>query len=476
MGIADRLTNAEREHDRFVYVMAVVAAFNGLLFGFDTGVISGALPYIEQTFTLSTFLQELVTASVLIGAMVGAAFGGRLADRFGRRRLALVAAVVFFVSSFALALSPSVAWLIAWRIIAGVGVGIASVLGTLYISETAPPDVRGSLGFLQQLMIVSGIFIAYIVNYLFAPSFLGIIGWRWMLGFGAVPAVILGVGMYFLPETPRWLVENGRTDEAREVLSRIRAHGAVDEEIDEIRETSEQESAGSLSDLMEPWIRPALTVGIVLAILQQVTGINTVLYYAPTILQNIGFSSIAALFGTVGIGAVNVAFTVVAVVYADRIGRRRLLLIGTAGMTVMLGILGLGFYLPGLSGIIGYVTLGSMLLYVAFFAIGLGPVFWVLISEIYPLRVRGTAEGVASFVNWGANFAVTLTFLSLLQYIGRALSFWILGVFALITFVFTYYRVPETMGRSMEEIEADLRENAAVGPDREEGSEAPTHD
>jgi sugar porter (SP) family MFS transporter len=394
-----------------------------------------------------------------------------LADRLGRRRLALMAAVVFFVSSFGLALSPSVAWLIGWRIIAGVGVGIASVLGTLYISETAPPDVRGSLGFLQQLLITIGIFVAYIVNYIFAPTFLGIIGWRWMFAFGAVPAAILGIGMYFLPETPRWLVEHGRTDEAREVLSRIRGHEDIDEEIEGIRETSEQESEGDLSDLMEPWIRPALTVGVVLAILQQVTGINTVLYYAPTILSNIGFGSAAALFGTVGIGAVNVILTVVAVIYADRLGRRRLLLIGTAGMTVMLGVLGLGFYLPGLSGIVGYVTLGSMLLYVAFFAIGLGPVFWVLISEIYPLRVRGTGEGVASFVNWAANFVVSLTFLSLIQQIGRAISFWILGVFALITFVFTYYRVPETMGRSMEEIEADLRESAIVGADRDETPE-----
>lgn len=473
MGIADRLTNADREHDRYVYVMAVIAAFNGLLFGYDTGVIAGALPYIEQTFGLSTFLQEVVTASVLVGAMAGAAFGGRLADRLGRRRLALVAAVVFFVSALAMALSPSVVWLIAWRIVAGVGVGIASVLGTLYISETAPQDIRGSLGFLQQLMIVSGIFVAYVMNYLFAPMFLDIIGWRWMFAFGAVPAAVLGVGMYFLPETPRWLVEHDRSDEAREVLSRIRARETVDKEINEIREISEQESEGSLSDLLDPWIRPALTVGIALAILQQVTGINAVLYYAPTILENVGLGTVAALFGTIGIGAVNVAFTVVAIVYVDRIGRRPLLLIGSAGMTVMVTVLGLVFYFAGASGTIGYVALACMILYVAFFAISLGPVFWLMISEIYPLYVRGTAEGVTSFFNWAANFTVSLTFISLIQVIGRALSFWILAVFGLITFVYTYYRVPETMGRSIEEIETDLRESAVVGtnPDPDETPE-----
>jgi sugar porter (SP) family MFS transporter len=468
MTFADRFTNAEREHGRDVYIMAVIAAFNGLLFGYDTGVIAGALPYIEQTFTLSTFLQGVVTASVLVGAMAGAALGGRLADRLGRRRLALVAAVIFFVSAFGMALSPSVLWLIAWRIIAGVGVGIASILGTLYISETAPQDIRGSLGFLQQFMIVTGILVAYIMNYVFAALITGPSVWRWMFAFSAVPAAILGIGMYFQPETPRWLIEHDRPDEAREVLSRIRAHDVVDEEIDEIREITERESGGDLSDLMEPWIRPALSVGIILAILQQVTGINAVLYYAPTILQNIGLGTIAALFGTIGIGVVNVALTVVAIAYVDRIGRRPLLLIGSAGMGVMVGILGLVFYLTGVSGAIGYVALACMILYVAFFAISLGPVFWLMISEIFPLHVRGTGEGVSSFFNWMANFVVSLTFLSLIQLIGRAISFWILGVFCLITFVYTYYRVPETMGRSIEEIETDLRESTIVGADSDE--------
>lgn len=465
MSVASTLFNADKDHSNFVYVIAAIAALNGLLFGFDVGVISGALLYIEQSFALSPFLEGVVTSSVLVGAMIGAATGGKLADRFGRRRLTLAGAAVFFIGSFGMAFSPTLEWLIVWRIIEGIAVGVASVVGPLVISETAPPDIRGSLGFLQQLMITIGILMAYLVNYAFAPEFLGIIGWRWMFVFGAVPAAVLALGVYFIPESPRWLVEHGEVDTARSVLSRIRAKDEVEEEIERIQEVSEIEEQGGLSDLLKPWVRPALVVGVGLAIIQQFSGINTIIYYAPTILNNIGFGDIASIAGTIGVGIVNVGMTVVAIMLVDRVGRRPLLLVGTGGMTVMLAILGLGFFLPGLSGIVGYVTLGSMLLYVAFYAISLGPVFWLLISEIYPLRVRGTAEGVASVFNWGANFLVGLTFLSLMEQIGESWSFWILGGFCILAFVFIYLKVPETMGRSLEEIETDLHGSTAVGDD-----------
>ncbi|UPM42347.1 sugar porter family MFS transporter [Halocatena salina] len=465
MSVASTLFNADKDHSNFVYVIAAIAALNGLLFGFDVGVISGALLYINQSFALSPFLEGVVTSSVLVGAMIGAATGGQLADRFGRRRLTLAGAAVFFIGSFGMAFSPTVEWLIAWRIIEGVAVGVASVVGPLVISETAPPDIRGSLGFLQQLMITIGILMAYLVNYAFAPEFLGVIGWRWMFAFGAIPAAVLGLGVYYIPESPRWLVEHGEIDTARSVLTRIRAKDEVDEEIERISEVSEIEEQGDLSDLLEPWVRPALVVGVGLAVIQQFSGINTIIYYAPTILNNIGFGDIASISGTIGVGVVNVAMTVVAIMLVDRVGRRPLLLVGTGGMTVMLAILGLGFFLPGLSGIVGYVTLGSMLLYVAFYAISLGPVFWLLISEIYPLRIRGTAEGVASVFNWGANFLVGLTFLSLMEQIGESWSFWILGAFCVLAFVFIYLKVPETMGRSLEEIEADLHESTTVSSD-----------
>lgn len=467
MKTVGRLLDADREHGSYVYAIAAIAALNGLLFGFDIGVISGALLYINETFALTPFLEGVVTSSMLIGAMIGAAIGGKLSDRFGRRRVTFAGAVVFFVGSFGMALSPTLAWLVFWRVVEGVAVGAASIVGPLLIAETAPPDVRGALGFLQQLMITIGILMAYTTNYLFAPDLFGIIGWRWMLLFGAAPAAVLAIGTYFLPETPRWLVEKGRINEARDVLSRLRATDDIDEELDRIREVSETESEGSLSDLLEPWVRPALVVGVGLAIIQQFAGINTILYYAPTILTNIGFGNVASLVGTLGIGVVNVALTTVAILLVDRVGRRPLLLVGTGGMAVMLAILGLGFFLPGLSGVVGYVTLGSMFLYVGFFAISLGPVFWLMISEIYPLHIRGTAEGVASVTNWGANFVVGLTFLPLVDLIGEGYSFWILGAFCVLAFYFIYTRVPETMNRSLEEIEADLRANTTVGADAE---------
>lgn len=476
MNVANLLGDSEQEHSNFVYVMAVIAALNGLLFGYDIGVISGALLYIKQTFALSTFLQEVVVSGVLVGAMIGAAIGGQLADRFGRRRLTIAGAVVFFVGSIGMGLSPSVSWLVGWRFIVGIAVGVASVVGPLHISETAPPDIRGSLGFLQQLAITLGILLAYLVNYAFAPTFAGITGWRLMLAFGAVPAAVLGVGMYLLPESPRWLVENGRVEEAKDVLSRIRADANVDAEIDQISEVSEIEEKGDLSDLLKPWMRPALIVGIGLAVFQQISGINTIIYYAPTILKSIGFDNIASIVGTIGVGIINVLMTVVAILLVDRVGRRPLLLVGVGGMTVMLAVLGLGFFLPGLSGVIGYVTLASMILYVAFYAISLGPVFWLMISEIYPLRIRGTAEGVASVFNWGANLVVALTFLSLMKRIGQAWSFWILGVCCLVALVFIYTHVPETKGRSLEEIEADLRETAVVGADPDDNVPDPDYE
>lgn len=465
MNVIDSALNADHEHGTFVYGIALLAALNGLLFGFDIGVISGALLYINETFTLTPFLEGVVTSSMLIGAMIGAAIGGRLSDRFGRRRVTFAGAIVFFIGSFGMALSPTLGWLIGWRVIEGIAVGVASMVGPLLIAETAPPDIRGALGFLQQVMITLGILLAYITNYLFAPTFLGIIGWRWMLLFGAAPAAVLAAGTYFLPETPRWLIEKGRIEEARNVLLRLRARTDVDDELEEIREISEIESGEGLSELLEPWVRPALVVGVGLAIIQQFAGINTILYYAPTILTSVGFGNIASLVGTVGIGIVNVLLTVVALLLVDRVGRRPLLLVGTGGMAVMLGVLGLGFFLPGLSGVVGYVTLGSMFLYVGFFAISLGPVFWLMISEIYPLHIRGTAEGTASVVNWGANFTVALTFLPLVSRIGEGYSFWILGGFCVLSFVFIYMRVPETMDRSLEEIEADLRSSTIVGAD-----------
>lgn len=454
------LLGGDDETNRFVYITAIVAALNGLLFGFDTGVISGALLYIEQGFGLSAFLQELVVSSVLVGAAIGAAVGGTLADRFGRRRITLLGAGIFFVSSIGMAVSPTVYWLIGWRFVVGIAIGVASIVGPLHISETAPPKIRGSLGSLQQLAITLGILLAYLINYVFASLITEATAWRWMLGFGVVPAAALGIGMYHLPETPRWLVKENREEEARETLSRLRTETEVEDELQEIKELEEVERGG-LSVLLQPWVRPALVVGIGLAILQQATGINAVLYYAPTVFNSIGLQAVASILATVGIGVINVVLTLVAIWQVDRIGRRPLLLISLSGMTVMLAILGAAFWLPGLSGNIAWIAGGSMILYVAFFAVGLGPVFWLMIAEIYPLEVRGSGEGLASVANWGTNLLVSVTFLTLANMIGQGVTFWLYGAVGVIALVFVYTQVPETMGRSLEEIESDLRGSAS---------------
>ncbi|WP_339105518.1 sugar porter family MFS transporter [Haloterrigena salinisoli] len=460
----------------FVYVVAALAALNGLLFGFDTGVISGAMLYIRETFELATIfgysinpslIEGVIVSGAMVGAIVGAAFGGRLADRLGRRRLILVGAVIFFIGSLIMAIAPNVEVLILGRIVDGIGVGFASVVGPLYISEISPPKIRGSLVSLNQLTITSGILIAYLVNYAFSEGG----QWRWMLGLGMVPAAILFAGMLFMPESPRWLYERGREDDARDVLSRTRTESQVAGELREIKETIQTES-GTLRDLLQAWVRPMLVVGIGLAVFQQVTGINTVMYYAPTILESTGFADNVSILATVGIGAVNVAMTVVAVLLMDRLGRRPLLLSGLGGMTVMLAVLGAVFYLPGLSGMLGWFATGSLMLYVAFFAIGLGPVFWLMISEIYPMEIRGTAMGVVTVLNWAANLIVSLTFLRLVDVFGQSGTFWLYGVLTLFALVFCYQLVPETKGRSLEEIEADLRETA-FGTDADGSSPRP---
>ncbi|QCW01952.1 sugar porter family MFS transporter [Natrinema pallidum] len=452
------------DRNSFIYVVAALAALNGLLFGFDTGVISGAMLYIRNTFELATvfgysmnasLIEGIIVSGAMIGAIIGAALGGRLADRLGRRRLILVGAVVFFVGSLIMAIAPTVEILIVGRIVDGIGVGFASVVGPLYISEISPPKIRGSLVSLNQLTITSGILIAYLVNFAFAGGG----EWRWMLGLGMVPAAVLFVGMLFMPESPRWLYEHGRESDAREVLASTRVETQVEDELREIKETIHTES-GTLRDLFEPWVRPMLIVGVGLAVFQQVTGINTVMYYAPTILESTGFANTASILATVGIGVVNVTMTVAAVLLIDRTGRRPLLLLGLAGMSVMLAVLGIAFYLPGLSGAIGWIATGSLMLYVAFFAIGLGPVFWLLISEIYPTEIRGTAMGVVTVVNWAGNLLVSLTFLRLIDIVGQTGTFWLYGALSVLALLFCYRLVPETKGRSLEEIEADLRETA----------------
>ena len=435
---------------RFVYFAAAISALGGFLFGYDTGVVSGAILFVRKDFSLSSTEVEVVISSVLLGALLGALAGGSLADRFGRRRVIIVAGALFAGGAIATGVAPTVAWLIAGRVVVGVAIGIASFTTPLYISEVSPVAVRGRLVSLNQLALTVGIVLSYLIDYVLA----GAHAWRWMFGLAAVPAAALCVGMIWLPPSPRWLLARGRGGAAQDALLRIRGSNDVSAEISEIRLSLAGQSGG-WSVLTAPAIRPALIVGVGLALFQQVTGINTVIYYAPMIFQFAGFhSDSVSILATVGVGAVNVAMTGLALLLVDRVGRRPLLLVGLAGMVAGLVLLGLAFALPRLSGSLGVIAIGSLSLYVGAFAIGLGPVFWLLISEIYPLKVRGVAMSLATTANWSANLLVALTFLTLIQLAGRAPTFWIYAAVGIGAWLFVWFLVPETKGKSLEQIEA----------------------
>jgi sugar porter (SP) family MFS transporter len=438
---------------RRVIAAAAITALGGLLFGYDTGVVSGALLFLKTNFGgLSNFQEELVTSLLLIGAMVGAIVAGRLADKIGRKVTVLITALVFIAGVLLAALTPTYPVLLVARIIIGLAVGSASMVVPLYIGEFAPPKVRGGLVSLNQLAITIGILVSYLVDYGLSST----ANWRLMFGLAGIPAAALFIGMLFQHESPHWLVEQGREDEARAVLGQLRAPGEVEPEIAEVKEISRVKA--SARDLLAPAIRPALLTGIALAVFQQITGINTIIYYAPSLLHDAGLGSSSALLANVGIGAVNVGMTIVAIRLLDRTGRRPLLIGGTIGMAV--GMFATAFAFIGgshLTGARAIVAIIGLVVYTGSFAIGLGPVFWLLIAEIYPLRVRGSAMSVASTANWGANFIVTISFLTLLSAIGGTGVFLLFGFLTLVALAYFWRKVPETKGRSLQEIERDMR-------------------
>jgi MFS transporter, SP family, galactose:H+ symporter len=442
---------SEVRGSKFVYLAAAIAALGGLLFGYDTGVISGAELFFKNDFTLSTLALEVIVSGVLAGAAVGALAGGRLADLFGRRKLLIVTAIIFAAGAVLCALAMSAVTLVVGRIIVGLGIGLSSGTVPVYISEVSPAEARGWQVSLFQLAITFGILLAYLVDFAFAKTE----GWRWMFGLAVIPAAVFAVGMLYLPESPRWLAMRGSRESARTVLMRIRGTSDVDAEMEEVEGSIEQaEKSGGISDLFAPSLRPALIVGIGLAIFQQITGINTVIYYAPIIIQTAGLSSASgAILATAGIGVVNVVMTIVSMRLIDRLGRKPLLLVGIGGMTVSLSILSLSFHVSMRTGALAWVAVISMMAYVASFAISLGPIFWLLIAEIYPLKIRSSSEGLAATFNWGSNLVVTLTFLTLVQRIGPSRTFLLYALCAVGAWIFSYRYVPETKGRTLEEIE-----------------------
>jgi sugar porter (SP) family MFS transporter len=422
--------------------------------------------FITDDFGLSPFMQGAVVAALLLGAMIGAGFAGPMSDRMGRRRLIMLAAITFTIGALGAAAAPSAGALVAARFVIGLAVGSAALVVPLYLSEIAPTHIRGAISSLNQLMIVIGILAAFIVNAILASS----ADWRLMLGLAAVPSVILLIGMFFMPETPRFLVRTGEEEEARDVLEEVTEDDAGRDEsperkIEEIQEVEEEE--GGLRLLKEPWVRPALIVAIGLAVFQQFIGINTIIYYAPTTLTSVGFAPDSAIYLNLLIGTLNVVMTIVAIRIIDRVGRKPMLLFGLVGMVTSLTVLGLSSELlakPSSSSdpaaIITFICLAG---FIVSFAATWGPVVWVMLPEVLPLSVRGTAMGVAVCLHWFANFLVSQTFPIMLDSWGAGPVFLGYAFVGVLAFVFVKAMVPETKGRSLEEIEADLHRETGAG-------------
>jgi len=437
----------------YVYKATMVAAVGGLLFGYDTAVVAGAIGFIEKLYDLSPAMKGWVASCALIGCVVGAMFAGKLSDKIGRKKVLVISAILFAISSAGIAIPLDLNWFVFFRLIAGLGIGIASMLAPMYIAEIAPANIRGQLVSINQLGIVSGILIIYFVNATIAgwydEAWNISTGWRWMFGSGLFPSVIFLILLFFVPESPRWLAQKQRWDEAKFILTKVNGEAKASNELEEIKQALNTETS-SFADILKPGIRKPLMIGIVLCIFSQVTGINAIMYYAPEIFKSTGDGSGSALMQTVLVGTINVLFTLVAIKYVDRWGRRTLLLIGCAGMAACLAIVGGAFYFGFAQG---YLVLFAILAYIAFFAISLGPLAFVVIAEIFSNRNRGMAMSVCIFFLWVSVYAVSQSFPMLLDSIGSAFTFWIYMIMAVFAFVFVYKLIPETKEKSLEEIE-----------------------
>jgi sugar porter (SP) family MFS transporter len=455
-----------RPENRYVAWIAILAALGGFLFGFDTGVVGSAEPYFSKALRIGTLGESWVVGSLLLGAIAGAAIAGYLADRISRKWTKFVGGCVFFAAAIASAFPPNVALLCAARFVIGLGVGTASFVAPMYISEQSPRRLRGGMTALNQLMITFGIMVAYLSDY--GLSGLGAQNWRWMFGIEAIPGAALAIAMIFVPHTPRWLVQVGREDQARQVLRRTRLAADIDGEVGDIKDTvARQRSTRLWQALTSRRMLPFLGIGALLAALQQAVGINAVIYFGAQDIKYMGLSTNAAVYEAITIGIVNFVFALVAVLVLDWIGRRPMLILSCAGMLLALTCEGL-YWFQGSAFTHSHAMLGlgATLAFLAFFELGMGPVMWLIISEIYPLQIRSKAMAIATMVNWIFNFLVSYFYLTMFKpgVFGRAGTMWFFAGFALIALVFTVWKVPETKNRSLEEIESQV-----IGDRRPEG-------
>ena len=443
----------------WLYVVAIVASLGGLLSGYDTGVISGALLFINETWLLPDTLQGFLVSSVLIGAVIGAATNGVLADIFGRKKIIMATAVIFIIGSIMCAFAPNVYVLIISRIFVGFAVGIVNFVVPLYLSEISPKNLRGTLVSLYQWAITSGILFSYFINAAFAQA---VYNWRWMLFAGVLPGLILFVGMCLMSDTPRWLVSKNRDNEAKAVFKKIEPDVDSDKEIQDIKTTLNSEGQDKKFKFKK-WMIMPFVVGVGIMFAQICTGINTIIYYAPTIFKTAGFdSNLTAIYATTGIGVVNFIMTIVAVFFTDRLGRKPLLYFGLIGVMLSLFALGTSFAFAGVLGSsLKWVAVGSLVTYIICFAMSLGPIGWILVSEVFPLKIRGVAMSICTVSNFAFNFFVVGSFPILLHRIGGAWTFWMFGFVSLLCIIFVYFFVPETKGISLEQIESNWRKGIA---------------
>lgn len=438
--------------------ICLVATLGGLLFGYDTAVISGAIGFLQTRFDLSPAMKGWAASSALLGCILGVLIAGLVSDKLGRRRALILAAALFLVSALGTAFPRTFVEFVVFRIIGGIGVGIASMTSPMYIAEVSPRHIRGRMVSVNQLAIVFGMLVVYFVNYFIARqgdvAWNVAYGWRWMFGSESIPALAFMLLLFLVPATPRWLVKQGRHDEARGILERIGGPEHAERELNEIAQVVSHESE-SLAQLFRPGMRIVLIIGVMLAILQQVTGINVFLYYAPEIFKKLGSAADSALLQTIIVGGVNMVFTLIAIWTVDKLGRKPLMILGSAGMGICLFALGYAAYARQIEAWALIFVLG----YIACFALSVGPVTWVILSEIFPTKIRGRAMAFATFWLWTANFVVSQTFPMmdedkwLVERFNHGFPFWIYGMLCVVSVLFVWRFVPETKEKSLEDIE-----------------------
>ena len=437
-------------NNNYIIGISFISALGGYLFGFDFAVISGALPFLRTEFQLDAWWEGFLTGSLALGCIIGCLMAGNIADKYGRRPGLMLSAAIFAISSLGMAFSEGLSIFVMMRFAAGIGVGMASMLSPMYIAEISPAPVRGRNVAINQLTIVIGILVTNLVNYTLADS--GPEAWRWMFGLGVIPSALFLAGVIWLPESPRWLVKAGKDDEAKAVLNKIGPENFVTTTLSDIKNSLTGAQKQSYSAVFKKAVRPAVMVGITLAIFQQLCGINVVFNYTSTIFESVGADLNRQLFETVAIGVVNLVFTIVAMSQVDKLGRRPLMLIGSAGLSVV--YIALAFLLQSHAAA-GLVSI-FVLLAISIYATSLAPVTWVLISEIFPNHIRGVASSVAIASLWGAYFILVFTFPILAEKLGTYGPFYLYSVICFLGFLFIFKKVKETKGQTLEELEFNL--------------------